>query len=128
VTSDTPRLVAGLEGRINENWSWEAAALYTKTQTSNTNAGTVFDDLLQDALNGVVIDGHLLHANPFGPNHPWLIDYMTAENPNVDTYEIRSYDANTSGTLWDLPAGPRRHRSRWRDPHRRNLQRRHHRQ
>jgi iron complex outermembrane recepter protein len=106
VTSDTPRLVAGLEGRINEDWSWEAAALYTKTQTSNTNAGTVFDDLLQDALNGVVIDGHLLHANPFGPNHPWLIDYMTAENPNVDTYEIRSYDANTSGTLWDLPAGP----------------------
>ena len=106
VTSDTPRLVAGLQGDINENWSWEAAALYTKTQTTNTNAGTVFDNLLQDALNGVEIDGHLLHANPFGPNHPWLLDYMTSENPNVDEYEIRSYDANTSGTLWDLPAGP----------------------
>ena len=106
VTSDTPRVLIGMEGEINEDWSWQTGALYTKTQTTNTNAGTVFDNLLQNALSGVEIDGETLYANPFGPNDPRLIDYMTSENPNVDSYEIRSYDLSASGTLWDLPAGP----------------------
>lgn len=106
VTSDVPRVLVGLEGEINENWSWETAALYTKTQTTNTNQGTVFDNLTQEAFNGVVIEGETLYLNPFGPNDPRVLDYISGENPNNDTYEIRSVDASVSGLLFDLPAGP----------------------
>jgi iron complex outermembrane recepter protein len=105
VRSDVPRLLAGLAGDINEDWSWEAAAMYTQTQTSNTNAGTVFDSLVQEAFWGVDFDGETLYLNPFGPNDQRILDYVTGPNPNVDTYEVRTYDFSTSGMLFDLPAG-----------------------
>jgi iron complex outermembrane receptor protein len=106
ITSDVPRILIGLEGRIGEDWTWESGVLYTKVQTTNTNAGTVFDHLLQDAFHGVEIEGQMLYANPFGPNDPRILDYMTGENPQNDSYEIRSYDISASGSLYDMPAGP----------------------
>lgn len=106
ITSDVPRVLIGLEGKIGDDWTWETGALYTKVQTTNTNAGTVFDRLLQDAFNGVEIEGEMLYANPFGPNDPRILDYMTGENPQNDTYQIRSYDVSASGSLFELPAGP----------------------
>lgn len=106
VVTDVPRLLAGLEGQIGYSWNWEVGALVTKATTTNRNFGTVFDNLVQEAFDGVVIDGETLYLNPFGPNDQRVLDYVSGENPNTDSYEIRSFDFSMSGELFDMPAGP----------------------
>lgn len=107
VISDTPRLLVGLGGKIpSSTWSWETGALYTRNDTSNRNGGSAFDNLYQNALNGITIGGQTLYANPFGPEDPRVTAYYTHDNPTHSTFELRTYDASASGQLWDLPAGP----------------------
>ncbi|MEM7671770.1 MAG: TonB-dependent receptor [Verrucomicrobiota bacterium] len=106
LTIQYPRLVAGLRGDIGFDWSWESAVMYSKSDLSNLNRNSVQDQLLQDALNGVVIDGETLYANPFGTNDPRVIDYFTISNPNNDSYEVLIADVSASGVLYELPAGP----------------------
>ena len=106
VNADTSRLLLGLEGTIpSSDWTWEAATLYTKNEVADIGLNYVQDQLVQDAFNGVIIDGELLYANPFGPNDPRIIDYMRVDNPNYDSYEIRSTDFSVGGNLFELPAG-----------------------
>lgn len=106
VVTDVPRIVVGLEGDINPSWSWDTGVLYTKATTTNRNLGTVFDGLTQDAFNGVEIDGQTLYLNPFGPNDPRILDYISGENPNTDSYEVRSIDFSVTGKVFELPHGP----------------------
>lgn len=105
VTSETPRILVGLEGRFGDSWQWEAAALHTTNDVVNLNDGTVFDNLYQNALNGVEIDGETLYANPFGSEDPRVTDYYTGVNPNTSTFELRTYDFNISGDLLEMPYG-----------------------
>lgn len=108
VTSDTPRVLVGLGGNIpyGQNWSWESGALFTSNDTMNLNHGTVFDNLYQDALNGVEIGGQTLYANPFGPEDPLLTAYYTHDDPNSSKFELRSIDFSANGEVFELPAGP----------------------
>ena len=106
VTSDTPRIVVGVGGDVASEWKWEAAGLYSKNETQNLNDGTVFDNLYQDALNGVEIEGTMLYANPFGPEDPRLAAYYTGMDPNTSTFELRTFDVSANGPLFDLPGGP----------------------
>ncbi|HLP06738.1 MAG TPA: TonB-dependent receptor [Opitutaceae bacterium] len=108
VTSDTPRILVGLEGKIPElnDWSWESGALYTRNRAKNLNQGSVFDDLYQQALNGVLIDGSTLYANPFGPEDPRVTASYVGDNPNSSTFSLKLWDLKASGTLFELPAGP----------------------
>jgi iron complex outermembrane receptor protein len=100
VQADSPRIVTGLEGEIGDSgWTWETGVLWSESEVVNINSGTVFDTLLQDALNGVTIDGELLYANPFGQNDQRVLDYMTGNNPTSDSYEILSIDASVGGTI-----------------------------
>lgn len=104
--SDTPRVVLGLEGKLPmEDWTWQTGWLYTKNSTENQQGNYVADRLVQDAFNGVVIDGQTLYANPFGPNDPRIIDYMRVSNPTKDDFEVQTADFNVSGSLFDLPGG-----------------------
>jgi iron complex outermembrane recepter protein len=106
VKSDTPRGLVGIGGKIPETtWTWETGALYTRNNTSNQNHGTVFDDLYQNALNGVTINGHLLYANPFGPEDPQITQYYTHNSPNSSKFELQTYDFSATGDIVDLPAG-----------------------
>ncbi len=107
VTSDTPRVLVGLGGNLpwGSNWTWESGALYTRNDLTNLNRGTVFDNLYQEALNGVSIGGTTLYANPFGPEDPRLTAHYTHEDPNSSTFELRSVDVSASGDLFQLPAG-----------------------
>ena len=105
VTSETPRFIAGLGGKLPNSWEWETAALYTKNKTDNLNGGTVFDNLYQAALNGVTIGGQTLYANPFGPEDPRVTATYTSNNPTSATFEIHSYDLSANGPIFDLPAG-----------------------
>jgi len=107
VVSDTPRVLIGLAGKFpNSGWDWETAALYTRNDVTNRNGGSVFDNLYQNALNGVVIGGTKLYANPFGPEDPAITAYYTHDNPTKASFELRTYDFKTSGNTIQLPAGP----------------------
>lgn len=107
VTSDTPRVLVGLNGTIpgSSDWTWETGALYTSNDVVNNNRGTVFDSLYQNALNGVAFGSETLFANPFGPEDPRITSYYTHENPNSANFALWTYDASASGTLVNLPAG-----------------------
>jgi len=105
VTSDTPRILVGLGGQLPNDWKWESAAVYSKNKVENLDGGTVFDNLYQAALNGVVIGGQTLYANPFGPEDPRLTATYTNTDPNSASFEERTYDAEANGPIFQLPAG-----------------------
>jgi iron complex outermembrane recepter protein len=106
-TADTHRFLTGLQGDfpLLDRWTWEAALLTTKNTVSQLQRNYTTDYLVQDAFNGVTINGRRYHLNPFGPNAPELIEYLRITNPNTDSFEIRSLDASVSGPLFNLPAG-----------------------
>lgn len=105
VTSDTPRIVIGLGGKLFTDWKWESAAVYSKNKTDNLNGGSVFDNLYQAALNGITIAGQTLYANPFGPEDPRVTASYTNSDANSATFEERTYDFNANGPIFALPAG-----------------------
>jgi iron complex outermembrane receptor protein len=110
VVSDTPRIVVGLEGNINPEWTFDVGALYTMNNYTNANQGAVQDRLLQDALDGVIFSAgtpeeERVYLNPFGPNDPRIIDYISITNPVTSRYETYSFDLSVGGQLFDLPAG-----------------------
>jgi iron complex outermembrane receptor protein len=102
VIIDTPRIVAGLTGDLPlESWTFDSGLLYTDSGVTNLNGGTVFDTEVQKALNGVVIDGELLYANPFGLSDPRIIDFMSGNNPTSDSFELWSLDFKANGDVFD---------------------------
>jgi iron complex outermembrane receptor protein len=101
--ADTPRIVLGLQGDLPlETWSFDSAFLITESEITNTNPGTVFDSLLQEALNGITINGEMFYANPWGRNYPEVIDYITGTNPVVDSFMMWSWDFKANGDLFDM--------------------------
>lgn len=110
LVADYPRLVTGLSGDIGFTWSWEAAVAYSKGTVTNTNAGSAQDQLVQDAFNGITVgsgpEATTAWLNPFGPTDPRVLDYIGVFNPVTSSFEVRSYDLNFTGDLFDLEAGP----------------------
>lgn len=123
VTSETPRLLAGLGGELPlhgllNDWTWEGAVMYSKNTVTNLNRGSVTDYGLQQALNGLTRqgDGSLkwnpdtpleerVYFNWFGLNEQAFADFLSVENPTSSSLEYRSYDVSASGSAFDLPAG-----------------------
>jgi iron complex outermembrane receptor protein len=93
------RAVGGLKGKINENYSWEAAANLNRIQLQYTNNGVIATAALQDALNNGTI-------NPFARTQA-----AGAFNGVVGTAfvnmvsTLNSFDFTLRGTPFDLPAG-----------------------
>jgi outer membrane receptor protein involved in Fe transport len=123
VTSDTPRLLAGLGGvlpleGVFQNWTWETGLLYSKNTVTNLNRNSVADYGLQQALNGLTRqgDGSLVwnpntpinqrvYFNWFGLNEPAFARFLSIENPTTSSLKYLSYDFNVSGSLFELPGG-----------------------
>jgi iron complex outermembrane receptor protein len=123
VTADTPRLLVGVGGNLNgtgmlSDWSWESAALYSKSSV-NTVALGMADSRLQEALMGLTQLGNgALSWNPataqanrvyfnwFGLNSPAMANFLSVSNPTSAALEYWNYDVSASGSLFDLPAGP----------------------
>lgn len=124
VTSDTPRVLVGLAGDLQDHgsltgWSWEASAMYSKNTVNVINRNTVPDYRLQQALMGLTRmgDGSLawdpttvtsqrVFFNWFGVNEGAMSDFLTVNNPNTSTLEYKQFDAKASGNIFSLPAGP----------------------
>lgn len=106
--SDTLRALVGLEGNWTGGageWAWTTGLWHTQNTTDLTLDNYTADERVQAAFRGVEIEGVLLHANPFGPNDPRLIDYLRVENRTRDTFEVQAIDASATGPLFALPAG-----------------------
>lgn len=117
VTSDTPRLLAGVGGKFLDNWTWETGAMYTKNSVDNVSMNAVADYGLQEALMGLtrMSDGSLtwnpqtpqadrVYYNWFGENEAAMAKFLNIQNPNSSSLEYIMLDANASGTI--LPSLP----------------------
>jgi iron complex outermembrane receptor protein len=93
------RAVGGLKGRINENYSWEAAANLNRIQLNYTNPGLIDTNALQNALNSGTI-------NPYARvQAPGAFDGVTGEAFVNMTSTLNSFDLTVRGTPFELPAG-----------------------
>ncbi|MDB6127948.1 MAG: TonB-dependent receptor [Verrucomicrobia bacterium] len=104
-TSDYPRLLFGLGGKLPKDWTWEAAYMFAQGSFTDTAPGTSFDSAIQQALKGLTISGQKLYANPFGPEDPRVTDFYSGNNPTKTSFTADLYDASISGELFTLPAG-----------------------
>ncbi len=119
-TSDTPRLVVGAGGKILEDWSWEAGAMYSKNTVDSVSMNDVTDYGLQEALMGLtrLSDGSLtwnpetpqasrVYYNWFGENEPAMAKFLDVENPNSASLEYINLDISANGHVFpNLPYGP----------------------
>jgi len=127
------RIVAGLEGNLlNERFHWDIAYNYGSTNEQQHSTGQVnvlnFFNALQAIqetpatgdlnLNGVI--GDIVCANPiargqgcvpiniFGVDSitPAMAAYVNADSQHAFRQTQQVWDANISGSILDLPAGP----------------------
>ncbi len=104
-SSDYPRMLVGLKGDLPNDWAWQTSAMYAQGSFYNSSPGTAFDSRVQEALNGVVINGQKRYANPFGAEDPLITDYYSGSNPTKTTFTSNIYELSANGFLFDLPAG-----------------------
>lgn len=123
VTSDTPRLLAGLHGTIEgvpvlDGWQWETGVMYSKNTVTNLNAGSVPDSRMQQALMGLTRNGdgslswdpttpiaNRVYYNWFGINEKAFVDFLNTDNPNVATLEYTNIDVSAGGDLVEFKDG-----------------------
>ena len=118
----TSQVVAGLEGFVGESWKWDAVYNYGHYFSENTSYGYVIYDQLRDALgpsfmdtDGVVKCGsagaviaNCVPLNIFNVFDPQTIATLSQyeARPHYQTMrQSRSFEANASGELFNLPAG-----------------------
>jgi outer membrane receptor protein involved in Fe transport len=118
----TSQVVAGLEGFIGDSWKWDAAFNYGHYFSENTSYGYVYYEGLADALGpsfldtdgvvkcgapGAIISG-CVPLNIFNIDDPQSVETLSQyeARPYYSTMrQNRSFEANASGELFELPAG-----------------------
>lgn len=103
--SDYPRLLVGLKGELPGDWTWQTSAMYAQGSFFDSAPGTSFDSRVQEALNGVILNGQTRYLNPFGAEDPLITDFYSGQNPTKTTFTGNMYDVSASGSLFQLPAG-----------------------
>ncbi|MGQ0428474.1 MAG: TonB-dependent receptor plug domain-containing protein [Gammaproteobacteria bacterium] len=103
IETDNLRAVLGLRGELSD-WDWELAvqrARSESTQTGDRSQGWVRTDFLQVELDAG-------RYNPFGAtvNPPSVIDAITTNLVRQGESNLTSYDAQITGPLFDMAAGP----------------------
>ena len=102
-SSEYPRGIFGLGGKLPGDWTWEGGFMYASGTFQNLSPGTAFDSQVQAALFGVVVDGQKLYANPFGPEDRRVTATYSGKNPTKTEFNSNLYDLNASGSLFDTP-------------------------
>ncbi|MEP7061959.1 MAG: TonB-dependent receptor [Betaproteobacteria bacterium] len=102
-TNENAQIVAGLKGTWKQ-WDWDGSFFYSEGRTNETlNGGFPRYSLLLPLLNSG-------NVNLFGPNTPDISAQIQAANYNGTTFDGTSknygVEGKTTGTLWQLPAGP----------------------
>ncbi|WP_283629564.1 TonB-dependent receptor plug domain-containing protein [Shewanella baltica] len=105
----TYRAMIGLEGNINDNWTWSANYIYGQNNQDVMTTGllnlTRINQALGDncdASNGCVALN--LFGGP-GTVTQDMVDYITFDSVSRSGLTMKDYAFNISGDLFDLPAG-----------------------
>ncbi|WP_213978943.1 TonB-dependent receptor [Sphingomonas sp. dw_22] len=114
VDSTFYRFVAGLEGSFDSNWKWDFSGNYERLHQYTDAGNGVVQSRLRLALGDpaacaavagcVPID--VFGAGGSGSITPAMLAFVTAPHYRDVTSEMKALDANISGTLFNLPAGP----------------------
>jgi iron complex outermembrane recepter protein len=124
------RIVAGFEGKLfNDRWSWDLTYNFGRTEESQKSNGQFNANSMRNALNAIVDTGdidqdgnttEILCADPiaraqgcvplnlfgFDSITPAMAAYVAAETNHSFKVTQQVVNANLSGPLIDLPAGP----------------------
>lgn len=125
--NETVRGLFGASGKIAGNWSWDVSFQYGR----NNNVNPMFNNLITAnmtrAVNAVTSGGQIVCAdtisadaavraaaagcqpfNPFGQGSPSqaALDYVFGTSTFTTRVVQKAADANLSGRIIDLPAGP----------------------
>jgi outer membrane receptor protein involved in Fe transport len=127
---DFMRIVAGFEGKLfNDRWSWDLTYNFGRTEESQKSNGQFNANSMRNALNAIVDTGdidqdgnttEILCADPiaraqgcvpinlfgFDSITPAMAAYVAAETNHSFKVTQQVVNANLSGPLIDLPAGP----------------------
>ena len=105
----TYRAMLGLEGNIDDNWTWSASYIYGQNNQDVLTTGllnlTRINQALGDncnASNGCVALN--LFGGP-GTITQDMVDYITFDSVSRSGLTMKDYTFNISGDLFDLPAG-----------------------
>jgi len=103
IETDNLRGVLGLRGSLFDSWDWEVSAQRARSesdQTGDRSQGWVRTDFLQQQIN-------LGLYNPFGgvQNPPDVIDAITTSLVRRGRSQLKNYEAQITGDLFELPAG-----------------------
>ncbi len=104
IETDNLRGVLGLRGSLFSDWKWEVSAQRARSeseQTGDRSQGWVRTDFLQTEINA-------FRYNPFGgvQNPQSTLDAITTSLVRRGKSQLKMYDAQISGDLFDLPAAP----------------------
>lgn len=95
------RAVAGLRGKITEDWSWESAADYSRIEMNYQNRGVINQANLTSALASGLINLFAIQQAPGAVDASGIVG--TATGTFVST--LSNYDFKVHGKVFDLPAG-----------------------
>jgi len=128
--TDTFRAVLGLEGRFGTGWEWNAAINWGRNTGIDGSTNVANLDRVDQTLNTAVCSNAPGAAIPcadylgYGDLTREVLDYILFRTRDTGGNEQRSFTANLSGQLFEMPAGwvgfaagveARRDRG-WRDP------------
>ncbi|MDI1251496.1 MAG: TonB-dependent receptor [Lacunisphaera sp.] len=98
--------IVGLKGTVMQKWDWEAAASYGMNRVTTISRNAIRASTFQSALNGTLTGFVGSFFNPFGPSsNPNLANALFTTSTASNRAENTTFDANVSGSLYDLPAG-----------------------
>ncbi len=112
-TSETLRLLMGIRQNINSHWQWESAYQYSYNDYYLGGPDTLIDRF-NAALNGVGGPNNDQYYNPFSTalyipalaNSQAVIDDFTDISARKIRTSLHTWDAQITGELFNLPAGP----------------------
>jgi len=127
---DTFRTVVGLEGQFGTGWDWSAAVNWGRTTGVDGSTDVANLDRVDQTLNTSVCSNAPGAAIPcgdylgFGDVSQQVLDYILFTTRDNGGNEQKSFTANISGQLFELPAGwvgmaagvEIRNERGWRDP------------
>lgn len=105
----TYRAMVGLEGNINDNWSWSAHYIYGQNTQDELTTGLLNLTRINQAL-GANCDTSTsctplnLFGGP-GSITDEMVDYITFDSVGRSGLTMKDYAFNISGDIFDLPAG-----------------------
>lgn len=103
VDGDTYRFVTGLRGTINDQWDWEGALLWSRSQRHDVTHNRISNTLMDEALNDTTAAGF----NPFAPFEGSNIERTLVDVNRDNEQEMTLIDFKISNAdLFELPAGP----------------------